>query len=86
MILCAAEVLLIAGGFLMRRRIGPDARWLLAMVVVFSLSYLITHAQVRYRAPIEPMIAILAAAALCGGRRSGPQGARTFGRDDESAS
>jgi 4-amino-4-deoxy-L-arabinose transferase-like glycosyltransferase len=85
MILCAAEVLLVVGGFLARRKIGADARWLLAIVVVFSLSYIATHAQVRYRAPTEPMIAILAAAALCGGRRSEPPSARPFGRDDESA-
>ena len=46
---------------LARRKISPDLRWLLAIVLLFSLVYCVTHVQLRFRAPIEPIMAVLAA-------------------------
>ena len=38
--------------------------WLLGVVVVFSCVYSLTHVQVRFRVPIEPVIAVLAGIAI----------------------
>ncbi|MCG3131940.1 MAG: hypothetical protein FLDDKLPJ_02750 [Phycisphaerae bacterium] len=40
-----------------RRR--PDMRWLAGAVLVFSLLYAATHTEIRYRGPIEPLLAML---------------------------
>jgi len=50
--------------FLVRGRRHRDARWLFGVVVVFSLVYCVTHVQVRYRVPTEPVVAILLALLL----------------------
>jgi thiol:disulfide interchange protein len=60
-----AEVVLLAAALLVQRRIPRDLRWLSALLLLFSLVYVLTHTEVRFRAPIEPLLlAILAAAAL----------------------
>ena len=41
-----------------RRRIPSDVLWLLALAGTFSVLYCLTHVQLRYRAPTEPMMAI----------------------------
>ena len=60
----SAEVLVIGAWILSRRRIGADLRWLLAVVVVFSIVYCLTHVMVRFRAPVEPIMAVLVAASV----------------------
>ncbi len=47
------------------RSVTPDVYWLLAIVVSFSLVYCLTHVQVRYRVPCEPVIAIVLALLAC---------------------
>lgn len=60
MLFLQAEGLVIAVCLLARRTISPDLRWLLAIVLLFSLVYCVTHVQLRFRAPTEPIMAILA--------------------------
>ncbi len=43
-----------------------------AFIVMFPLVYYITHASLRYRHPIDPVILTLTAIALRGARRKGP--------------
>ncbi len=45
----------------MDQRAGGDLGWLLALVVLFSLVYCLTHVVVRFRTAIEPVILILVA-------------------------
>lgn len=49
-----------------RRRIAlPGACWwLLAIIASFSLVYCLTHVQVRFRAPMEPVVAVLLAVVM----------------------
>ncbi|MEE9294703.1 MAG: glycosyltransferase family 39 protein [Phycisphaerae bacterium] len=49
------------------RSVTPEVYWLLAIVASFSLVYCLTHVQVRYRAPCEPLIAIVLALLACPG-------------------
>ncbi len=56
-----AEVILVAAFLLTRPRAGRDVPWLLATVISFSLVYCLTHVQIRFRAPTEPIMAILLA-------------------------
>lgn len=70
MVFIAAETvaivaLLVFGGW---RR--TDVRWLLAIAIVFSIIYCLTHVQLRYRAPSEPILA-LALALLLGQTSNG---------------
>jgi hypothetical protein len=60
----AAELLTLAAGVVLRPGLGRDARWLLMMTVVFSLLYIGTHVMVRYRAPTEPLLAIVVAVTI----------------------
>ncbi len=39
--------------------LGRDLPWLLAIVASFSIVYCLTHIQVRFRAPTEPLMAII---------------------------
>lgn len=60
MLFLQAEGLVIAVCLLLRRTISPDLRWLLAIVLLFSFVYCVTHVQLRFRAPTEPIMAVLA--------------------------
>jgi hypothetical protein len=53
-----AEALILMLCLLFVRPIGSNLWWLMAIVVLFSVVYILTHVQVRYRAPTEPLIAI----------------------------
>ena len=55
--LCAETILLLAGIALRWRRPGAWC-WLVAVLVFFSVVYCVTHVQVRYRMPAEPVLAI----------------------------
>jgi hypothetical protein len=44
---------------LMLSRATRDILWLAAIVISFSLVYCLTHVEVRFRAPCEPVMAIL---------------------------
>lgn len=59
-----AEVVAVALGLLMGGGRRRDAWWLLAIIVTFSLVYSVTHVQVRFRAPTEPVMAVLIAVLL----------------------
>jgi len=48
-----------------------DIWWLLAIVVSFSVIYCLTHIFVRFRAPTEPLVAVILAV-LAAGRTSSP--------------
>ncbi len=54
-----AEFAMLVGGLLVRRRIGRQIGWLLAIIVCFSVTYCVTHVELRYRAPTEPLMAII---------------------------
>lgn len=58
------EVALVLGGLVTRLKRSADFWWLLAVVLLFSLVYVITHVQIRFRAPVEPIMAILAVLAF----------------------
>ena len=53
------ETALVVFALLIHRGSGRDLPWLLAIVICFSVVYCLTHVQVRFRAPTEPMMAIL---------------------------
>lgn len=57
------EVILLVVCLGVGGRTNADLRWLLAVIVSFSLVYCLTHVQLRFRAPIEPIVAVLLAAA-----------------------
>ncbi len=59
MLVFTAEVVLVLLGILIGRLRCPEGLWLLSIVVGFSLVYSITHVQVRFRVPTEPLIAVL---------------------------
>lgn len=50
-----------------RRR--PEVRWLAGAVLVFSFLYVATHTEIRYRGPIEPLLAMLIFTAASAARR-----------------
>lgn len=58
------EGLVIVMCLLLHRKIKRDLAWLLAIVLSFSLVYCLTHVQVRFRAPVEPIMAVIVAALL----------------------
>lgn len=64
MLVLAGEAFIVAAGFASGRLRTPQCWWLLSILVLFSLVYLVTHVQVRFRVPVEPLIAVLVAAAL----------------------
>jgi hypothetical protein len=57
----SGEVLIAALCLLIRRRINTDLRWLLATVILFSLVYCLTYVMARFRAPSEPIVAVIVA-------------------------
>ncbi len=59
-----AEVLIIVLCLVILRRLDHDLGWLLAIVLAFSLVYCVTHVQIRFRVPTEPIMAGLVAILL----------------------
>jgi len=59
-----------------RRTVGPDARWLIALLLCFSATYCITHVMVRFRTPSEPALAVLAAVLIARALPPRPASAR----------
>ena len=55
------EALALVMGLLYVRHVGADLWWLVAIILVYSIVYMLTHVQLRYRAPTEPLIAIVLA-------------------------
>lgn len=53
------ETAIVVIAILIHRGSGHDLPWLLAIVICFSVVYCLTHVQVRFRAPTEPVMAIL---------------------------
>lgn len=60
-----AEFALLLFG-LMLRRPPPGLRRLIGMAVVFSLTYIATQVQIRYRTPIEPILAMVIGLTMAG--------------------
>ncbi len=60
----SAEMFLICWCILLTRKVNIDLLWLVGMALSFSAIYCLTHIQVRYRAPIEPMMAVILAMAI----------------------
>lgn len=54
-----AELLLVVCGSLCWPRIERQIGWMLMIVLSFSVVYCITHVELRYRAPTEPLVAII---------------------------
>jgi hypothetical protein len=54
-----AEAIIVVLALLIHRGSGRDLPWLLAIVICFSVVYCLTHVVVRFRAPAEPVMAIL---------------------------
>lgn len=59
MLFLAAEALAIVACLILRRSAISDLWWLLAMLAVFSIIYCLTHMLLRFRAPTEPILAIV---------------------------
>jgi hypothetical protein len=72
----AAEAALIALAILLRGRGSADLWWLFGMFMAFGLVYALTHAQVRFRAPIESIVAVVVAVGLRGSTRLTRRGVR----------
>lgn len=64
MLFLQAEGLVIAVCLLARRTMSPDLQWLLAVVLLFSLVYCVTHVQLRFRAPTEPIMTVIAVVSI----------------------
>jgi hypothetical protein len=58
------EAAVLAGGLLFLRKISTESRWLLAVVISVSVVYCITHVEIRYRTPFEPVVAIVIGALI----------------------
>jgi hypothetical protein len=69
--LLLAETGIVVLGLALRRRVGGNLPWLLATVLAFSLVYCITHVQLRFRTPIEPVMAVMVAVLVVGKARGG---------------
>ncbi len=65
MILLSLELLIGGALLLLRRPLGRDVVCLLVMVVLYSLVYCVTHVQVRFRAPVEPLVAVILGVLAC---------------------
>jgi hypothetical protein len=66
MLLFTLETLIVIGGFLLVRPLPRPVPWLVAILIAFSLVYCVTHVQVRFRAPLEPVFAVLIGGLLAG--------------------
>ena len=53
------EVLAIAACLVTRPRLWGQVWWIMTVLAVFSIVYCLTHVQVRFRAPIEPLLAVV---------------------------
>lgn len=53
------ETVLLVVLLVLRGRGNRDAPWLFGMLLIFSVIYCVTHVQLRYRVPMEPVVAIL---------------------------
>ncbi len=60
------ETVLMLMGVIGWGRRRPTIIWLFSIALLFSLIYVVTHVQVRYRMPVEPLVLIIAAVALTG--------------------
>ena len=60
MYLLWVELFLLVAGLLIDTRV----RWLVCMALLYSITYSITHVELRYRAPVEPMILLACAVTL----------------------
>lgn len=58
MVFLMLELLALVILLLIRHAEGRDVRWLLAVATAFCLIYCLTHVQIRFRAPSEPLIAV----------------------------
>ena len=65
MILLSLELLIGAALLLLRCPLERDVVCLLAIVVLYSLVYCVTHVQVRFRAPAEPLVAVILGVLAC---------------------
>lgn len=54
-----AELVIFFVCLMIQPRVSQDLKWLIAMMFVFSLVYCFTHIQIRYRAPSEPIMAVI---------------------------
>lgn len=54
-----AETAAIVLALMINHGAGRDVPWLLAILVSFSVVYCLTHVQVRFRAPTEPLMAVI---------------------------
>ena len=59
-LMAEGAVLILA--IVVNRRLNRDVPWLLAIVVAFSIVYSLTHIQIRFRAPTEPLVAVIVGA------------------------
>ncbi len=66
MVFLSAELLVLVASLLVRGRPNGFATWLIAVIVVFSIVYCLTHVQVRFRTPTEPLLAVVIATTLFG--------------------
>jgi hypothetical protein len=62
--LLGESLIIMAGYVLIARRLQADVHWLTALIAVFSCVYLLTHVQIRFRSPIEPVFAIVLGAII----------------------
>jgi len=53
------ETALLIAGILFLRPLGSDIKWMTGIIVVSSVIYVLTHVQVRYRAPFEPFMVLI---------------------------
>ena len=64
MMVMSLEILLALVAIASARFANTEGWWLISIVIAFSLIYLFTNVQVRFRVPIEPLFAILLALAF----------------------
>lgn len=66
MIFLTVEVLVLLIALFMRSRHSNGLMWIFTILVLFSIVYCLTHVQVRYRTPSEPLVAVLLGLLLFG--------------------
>jgi 4-amino-4-deoxy-L-arabinose transferase-like glycosyltransferase len=66
MIFLTVEVLVLLIALFMRSRRADGLMWILTILLLFSIVYCVTHVQVRYRTPSEPLVAVLLGTLLFG--------------------
>ena len=58
------EMLALTVGYIIRPGLRQNLNWLLGACALFCVVYVLTHVQLRYRAPIEPVIAVFVGSIL----------------------